>query len=216
MKLAKAVGLPVAECDILTIDDEVFYVVERFDRSTKNGITRRLHQEDFCQLLNVPPHLKYEEDGGPGVKDCLQCMGAMHISAISRLQFMRLLIFNFLIGNCDAHAKNYAVLYNNGVPSFAPAYDLLCTMVYETMSRCFAMSVGGESRMGMLKRSHFAVMAEECGLNPKMVLAELDSMAEKLPKLAEQLDQELNAIHPSTVYGSIAWQVKHLCLQVAE
>ena len=216
MKLAKAVGLPVAECDILTIDDEVFYVVERFDRSTKNGITRRLHQEDFCQLLNVPPHLKYEEDGGPGVKDCLQCMSAMHISAMSRLQFIRLLIFNFLIGNCDAHAKNYAVLYNNGVPSFAPAYDLLCTMVYETMSRCFAMSVGGENRMGMLKKEHFAVMAEECGLNPKMVLAELDSMAEKLPKLAEQLDQDLNAIHPSTVYGSIAWQVKHLCLQVAE
>ena len=60
MKLAKAVGLPVADCDILTIDDDVFYVVERFDRSTKNGITRRLHQEDFCQLLNVPPHLKYE------------------------------------------------------------------------------------------------------------------------------------------------------------
>ena len=212
MKLAKAIGLPVAECDILTIDDDVFYVVERFDRSTRNGITRRLHQEDFCQLLNVPPHLKYEEDGGPGVKDCLQCMSAMHISAMSRLQFIRLLIFNFLIGNCDAHAKNYAVLYNNGVPSFAPAYDLLCTMVYETMSRCFAMSVGGENRMGMLKRSHFAVMAEECGLNPKMVLAELDSMAEKLPKLAEQLDQELNTIHPSTVYGSIAWQIKHLCL----
>ena len=67
-----------------------------------------------------------------------------------------------------------------------------------------------------LVKEHFAVMAEECGLNPKMVVAEIDSMAKKLPKLAEQLDQELNAIHPSTVYGSIAWQVKHLCLQVAE
>ena len=129
---------------------------------------------------------------------------------------IRLLIFNFLIGNCDAHAKNYAVLYNNGIPSFAPAYDLLCTMVYETMSRCFAMSVGGESRMGMLKKEHFSAMAEECGLNPKMVLAELDSMAAKLPDIADKLDRELNAVHPSTVYGSIAWQVKHLCLQVAE
>ena len=216
MKLAKAMGLPVAECDILTIDDDVFYVVERFDRSTKNGITRRLHQEDFCQLLNVPPHLKYEEDGGPGVKDCLQCMSDMHISAMSRLQFIRLLIFNFLIGNCDAHAKNYAVLYNNGIPSFAPAYDLLCTMVYETMSRCFAMSVGGENRMGMLKKEHFIAMAEECGLNPKMVLAELDSMAAKLPDIADKLDRKLNAVHPSTVYGSVAWQVKHLCLQIAE
>ena len=216
MKLAKAMGLPVAECDILTIDEDVFYVVERFDRITKNGITRRQHQEDFCQLLNVPPHLKYEEDGGPGVKDCLRCMSDMHISAMSRLQFIRLLIFNFLIGNCDAHAKNYAVLYNNGIPVFAPAYDLLCTMVYETMARRFAMSVGRENRMGMLKKEHFSAMAEECRLNPKMVLAELDSMAAKLPGIADKLDHELNAIHPSTVYGSIARQVKHLCLQVAE
>ena len=173
MKLAKAMGLPVAECDILTIDEDVFYVVERFDRTTKNGITRRLHQEDFCQLLNVPPHLKYEEDGGPGVKDCLQCMSDMHISAMSRLQFIRLLIFNFLIGNCDAHAKNYAVLYNNGVPSFAPAYDLLCTMVYETMSRCFAMSVGGESRMGMLKKSIFPQWQKSADSTPRWYLPSL-------------------------------------------
>ena len=214
MKLAKAMGLPVAECDILTIDEDVFYVVERFDRITKNGITRRQHQEDFCQLLNVPPHLKYEEDGGPGVKDCLRCMSDMHISAMSRLQFIRLLIFNFLIGNCDAHAKNYAVLYNNGIPVFAPAYDLLCTMVYETMARRFAMSVGGENRMGMLKKEHFAAMADECGLNPKMVIAELDAMVTKLPGIADKLDRELNAIHPAPVYSSIAWQIKHLCLQI--
>ena len=59
-------------------------------------------------------------------------------------------------------------------------------------------------------------MAEECGLNPKMVLTELDSMAAKLPDIADKLDRELNTIHPSAVYGSIAWQVKHLCLQVSE
>ena len=77
------------------------------------------------------------------------------------------------------------------------------------------MSVGGESHMGMLKKEHFSAMAEECGLNPKMVLAELDSMAAKLPDIADKLDRELNAVHPSTVYASIAWQIKHLCLQIA-
>ena len=74
MKLASKCGIPVAECDILTLNDEPFYTVTRFDRETINGITMRLHQEDFCQLLNVPPKLKYQEDGGPGVEECMRRM----------------------------------------------------------------------------------------------------------------------------------------------
>ena len=57
-------------------------------------------------------------------------------------------------------------------------------------------------------------MADECGLNPKMVIAELDAMVTKLPGIADKLDRELNAIHPAPVYSSIAWQIKHLCLQI--
>ena len=216
MKLAQKVGIPAADCDILVLNDEPFYVVTRFDRETIDGMTKRLHQEDFCQILNVPPKLKYQEDGGPGIEDCNKRMTEMFLPGVDRLLFARLVIFNFLIGNCDAHAKNYAVLYHHGKPSLAPAYDLLSTMVYETMSKRFAMTVGGEARMGMLRKEHFEQMAKNCNLNSKLILTELRNMASALPKQAQTLATELNELHADTVYERIVWEIGRLCRQVME
>jgi len=214
MKLAKLCKIPVAECTVLHLKDDDFYVVKRFDRTVENGMTRRLHQEDFCQVLNVPPKLKYQEDGGPGIEEILAEMGTMHMPAGDRLQFIRLVIFNFLIGNCDAHAKNYAVLYRGGSPSLAPAYDLLSTMIYDNMSKRFAMKIGGENRMGQLTRSHFEKMAVQCDLNPKIVLSELRELASALPQKAEKLCGRLKSEHPSPTYERILWEINRLCLQV--
>jgi serine/threonine-protein kinase HipA len=216
MRLAAKCGIPAAECDILTLNGEPFYTVSRFDRETADGITVRLHQEDFCQLLNVPPKLKYQEDGGPGVEECMRRMTEIKMPAAGKLGFVRLLIFNFLTGNCDAHAKNYAVLYRNGRPSFAPAYDLLSTMVYDSIAKRFAMSIGGETRMGMLTRDHFAELARRCDLNPKLVLAELSRLAEELPRTAQALADELNASHPCSIYESIVWEIGKLCRKVLD
>lgn len=214
MKLATKCGLPVADCSILTLNDEPFYVVTRFDREAVDGITVRLHQEDLCQLLNVPPMLKYQEDGGPGIEDCMRRLAEIHLPAVGRLNFIRMVLFNFLIGNCDAHAKNYAVLYHNGKPSFSPAYDLLSTMVYDNIAKRIAMSIGGENRMGMIERAHFERMAESCGLKPKLVLTELDNLAKNLPTIAQALADELNAQYPNTIYGRCVWEIGKLCRQV--
>ena len=214
MKLAAKCGIPTAACDILTLNGEPFYTVTRFDRETVGGVTVRLHQEDFCQLLNVPPKLKYQEDGGPGVEECMRRMTEIRMPAAGKLNFIRLLVFNVLIGNCDAHAKNYAVLYRNGRPSFAPAYDLLSTMVYDTIAKRFAMSIGGETRMGMLNREHFAELARRCGLHPRMVLAELSDMADALPRKAQSLADELDASHPCGIYERIVWEIGKLCRQL--
>lgn len=214
MRLAKEVGLSASECDILFLNDECFYVVKRFDRKEEDGFTMRLHQEDFCQILNVPPKLKYQEDGGPGIEDCIQRMNEMHLPAVDRLRFIRLVIFNFLIGNCDAHAKNYAILYHGNKPSFAPAYDLLSTVIYESMSRRLAMNIGGESRSGMLHKEHFEQMAKDCGFHPKLILTELLDMASLLPAKAQNLTDELNEVHASHVYGRIMWEIGRLCRQI--
>ena len=216
MRLAAKCSIPAAECDILTLNGEPFYTVTRFDRETMDGITMRLHQEDFCQLLNVPPKLKYQEDGGPGIEECMRRMTEIKMPAAGKLGFVRLLIFNFLTGNCDAHAKNYAVLYRNGRPSFAPAYDLLSTMVYDSIAKRFAMSIGGETRMGMLTRDHFAELARRCDLNPKLVLAELSRLAEMLPQTAQTLADELNASHPCSIYENIVWEIGKLCRKVLD
>ena len=138
-------------------------------------------------------------------------MTEIRMPAAGKLSFIRLLVFNVLIGNCDAHAKNYAVLYRNGRPSFAPAYDLLSTMVYDTIAKRFAMSIGGETRMGMLNREHFAELARRCGLHPRMVLAELSDMADALPRTAQSLADELDATHPCGIYERIVWEIGKLC-----
>ncbi len=216
MKLAKKTGLSVADCNILTLNDKRFYVVKRFDRAETDGITMRLHQEDFCQILNVPPQLKYQEDDGPGIEECMQRMNVMHLSSADRLGFIRLVIFNFLIGNCDAHAKNYAILYHGSKPSFAPAYDLLSMVIYENMSRRLAMNIGGESQSGMLRKEHFEQMAKNCGLNPKLVLTELLDMANVLPEKAQTLADELNAVYANNVYGRITWEIGQLCRQIID
>lgn len=214
MRLARKCGLPVADCDILTLKDEPFYVVTRFDREQVGGVVRRLHQEDFCQLLNVPPKHKYQVEGGPGIEDCIRRMGEIRLLAVDRLHFIRLVIFNFLTGNCDAHAKNYAVLYHDGKPSLAPAYDLLSTMIYDKLLKHFAMKIGGENRMGMIGRTQFERMAEICGLKPKLVLTELKQMAETLPETAQTLADELNVQYPNSVYGQCVWEIGKLCGQV--
>ena len=216
MRLAAKCGIPAAECDILTLNGEPFYIATRFDRETADGVTVRLHQEDFCQLLNVPPKLKYQEDGGPGIEECMRRMTEIKMPAAGKLSFVRLLIFNFLTGNCDAHAKNYAVLYRNGRPSFAPAYDLSSTMVYDSIAKRFAMSIGGETRMGMLTRDHFAELARRCDLSPKLVLAEMSRLAENLPRTAQALADELSASHPCRIYESIVWEIGKLCRKVLD
>ena len=133
--------------------------------------------------------MKYQEDGGPGIEECLEKMSLMHMPARDRMNFIRLVIFNFLIGNCDAHAKNYAVLYHAGKPMFAPAYDLLSTMVYDNMNKCFAMNIGGETRMGQMSQTHFSTMALKCSFSPKMILNELQELAALLPEKANALIQ---------------------------
>ncbi len=216
MKLAKLCKIPVAECSILHLLEEDFYVVQRFDRTIENGIVRRLHQEDFCQLLNISPKLKYQEDGGPGIEDCIAKMPEMHMPAGDRIEFIRLLIFNFLIGNCDAHAKNYAVLYRNGSPTLAPAYDLLSTMIYDNMSKRFAMKIGGENRMDQITRTHFETMARQCDLNPKMVLAELRNLSALVQEKANTLSNQLNLEHPSPIYKRIVWEICRLSSQISD
>ena len=89
-------------------------------------------------------------------------------------------------------------------------------MVYDSIAKRFAMSIGGETRMGMLTRDHFADLAQRCDLNPKLVLAELSRLAEALPRTAQTLADELNAIHPCGIYESIVREIGKLCRKVLD
>jgi len=126
MSLARRLGLDVPAVSKGVAGKSDYFLVERYDRIKHgDGRIERIHQEDFCQALNVSPELKYEEEGGPGISHCQELIQrTTGRPAAEMLRFQQMLIFHYLIGNADAHAKNYAPLHRGKVPDLAQ-YDRL-------------------------------------------------------------------------------------------
>jgi serine/threonine-protein kinase HipA len=131
MRVAKHLGVPVAEVQTTVIAGRRLIVVERYDRVVKpDGSVERLHQEDMCQAVGSRPEQKYEEDGGPSLRRVAGILQAA-ASGESLEELLRAVTLNVLIGNGDAHAKNFSLLHQpSGVLELAPLYDLMCTLYY--------------------------------------------------------------------------------------
>lgn len=200
--LAAKVGIGASASQIMTFGGERYYVTTRYDREIVDGKPRRLHQEDFCQMLSVDPEVKYEEDGGPGIVRCFDALSRQHVPLNEIFRFLDMVLFNYLIGNADAHAKNYSVVYQNGV-RLAPLYDAVSTLVYPDLSREFAMSVADDRSFEEITRNSFADLAPRCGLSPKLVLAHLDDLAKRIVPAAHALSDGLAVNWPSPVYPKI-------------
>lgn len=146
LRLAAKMGLNAPHVEIRWLGDTPYFLIKRYDRmKAESGQIIRLHQEDFCQALGIMPELKYEREGGPNIANCLAIIKDYTLNpAADSLAFIRRIIFNYLIGNADAHGKNYSLLYNGNSISLAPAYDLLSTEVYPDISMKMAMKIGGK------------------------------------------------------------------------
>ena len=203
MRLAQAMEVPAPACDILTLKDVPYYCVTRFDRHVVEGQICRIHQEDFCQLFSVDPEKKYENEGGPTIPKCFSLIRQMRLGTTGQVDFLRRIIFNFLIGNGDAHAKNFSVLYRGKGVQLAPVYDLLCTEIYDSLAHETAMSIGGETSFAKITSDSFARMAQECTIRPKLVITLIDEMLERITAVSKSLADELNWQHPSSVYAEI-------------
>ena len=130
MSLCKAFGLDVADTEILVLDEQLLALsVKRFDRQIdRRGRLLRLPQEDLCQAQSVPPTLKYEVDGGPGIADCLGLLKSSDEPEKDRKAFMKAQLVFWLIGATDGHAKNFSIaLKPQGRFSLTPLYDILST-----------------------------------------------------------------------------------------
>jgi serine/threonine-protein kinase HipA len=199
MRLAKKVGLITPEVFVLKLEKNSYYVVARYDRiQDKSGAISRLHQEDFCQIQQVPPEIKYENEGGPNLLDCFTILDARikqgHMAGINKLRLLQQIIFNYLIGNGDAHAKNFSILYQANACELAPCYDLLSTVVYSDNPKAkMAMKIGGEYQFGLIQKKHWQRLAEQMGFREDFVLKQLQIMTDKLLKASQELADELNA-----------------------
>lgn len=131
MRVARNLGLDVAPIATTVVARRKLIIVERFDRVVHaNGSVERIHQEDFCQVSGVAPDRKYEEDGGPSLRRIADIV-QVAVSSNSVEVFLRALALNVLLGNGDAHAKNFSLLHQpSGALRLAPLYDLMSTLHY--------------------------------------------------------------------------------------
>ncbi len=176
-----------------------FLLVERYDRERVDGRVRRLHQEDFCQALGIPSQRKYQNEGGPGLVDCFALLRrAVDVPASDVLRLVDFVALNFLVGNHDAHGKNFSLLYlpssSNAV--LAPAYDVLSSTVYgkiQQMSRKMAMSIGGEYRPDYVRARHLDRMLGDAGLGVAAARRRLRGLATRAPTAARAAQAALAA-----------------------
>ena len=189
LRLAARLKLPVPRVEMRRSGTVPFLLVERYDRSQhKDGTISRLHQEDFCQALSVPPELKYEEEGGPGIERSLDLIDrAAARPAADRLSFIRMLIFHYLVGNADAHGKNYALLYRGKAPDLAPLYDVLCTAAYPRLAKKLAMSIGGRSVADTLQLKHWLTLVPDTRPAQRLLVRDMTELAGGIRDEADKL-----------------------------
>ena len=183
MLLARAVGLPVVNIQLQSINKARYTIMERYDRfRSDDGEMLRAHQEDFCQALGYGHERKYQEDGGPSFAQCFGMLRDVSSDPATDLpHLLRWQIFNVLAGNSDGHAKNLSLLYKgNGEVRLAPFYDLVCTRAIERIDLHLGLSVGKEKNPGVIVRRHWEDMARQCDIRPRYLLDLVNDVAARL------------------------------------
>ncbi len=199
MKLAAAAGLPTAPVEIGNVGGLDYLLVERYDRHHRVGpdgaqVVERLHQEDFCQALGIVSEHKYQKEGGPSLKQCFGLIRSVSNAPVLDLRhLLDAVIFNWLVGNNDAHGKNFSVLYTGigtgrAETRLAPLYDIVSTVAYPELSGEMAMRIGDQYSSESVTPKDFEKLAEDAGLGKPLVKRRVSELAEILLKKLPLID----------------------------
>lgn len=196
LALARSLGLPAATSRVVRFDDEIAFVVERYDRQATDRGILRIHQEDMCQAAGVPPTKKYENEGGPGVNRIVELLRESSSEPREDVDtFVRAIAFNWLIGGTDAHAKNYSILIGTGGRvRLAPLYDVASIFPYDDfdpMRIKLAMKLGGKYRFRDIAAHSWDTLSEDIGLEKAEVAENVENMIARLPDAAEAIRTEM-------------------------
>ena len=214
-RLAARLGIEAAKASILDVKSRAYYVSERYDREESGGSVRRILQEDFCQAMGVPAEEKYESDGGPSAVRCFCFLRDAGFGFAALAGFIDTLAFNFIIGNADAHAKNFSILYRDDRASLAPLYDTLSTAVYPNLTPRMAMNIGGAREFDDVSAASFDAFAAKCDINPKFVRDRIARLSDGLAGAMDDVATELSDTgHPSPIYKDIAAQSQSRLMQL--
>jgi serine/threonine-protein kinase HipA len=182
---ARRAGLVAARTSIARFGSESAIVVERYDRRLLDDRLVRVHQEDVCQALGISPHRKYQNEGGPGLREIARVLRSVMPPAAADdavLRFLDALAWNWLIAGTDAHAKNYSLLLAGRQVRLAPLYDIASALPYGTHERKLrlAMSIGGDYRVDPA-RNTWPKAAKELGIVPELALERVLALARRAP-----------------------------------
>ena len=199
-------GLDTPNCSIINTgggeEHEVLFATQRYDRVFDPGCQKisglprpyRLHQEDFAQAMGVPAAYKYERKPGDYLKRMFEILRKYSSDPVAdQLKLWDTIVFDYLIGNTDAHIKNFSLLYGKDFRQIrlAPAYDIVSTVIYGQSTRDMAFSIGGAVSIDDISRDCFRLAAREAGLGERMALQRFDAMANRFRSALHESAAEL-------------------------
>ncbi|MFA5240861.1 MAG: HipA domain-containing protein [Sulfuricella sp.] len=217
MRLASRLGLKTAEVSIVRVPHAVL-VVRRFDREVNNDAVKRIHLVDACQALDLPVSYKYERIFGSG-KDVRHVRDGVSFEslfskivdyttqkALTRQALVRWAIFQYLIGNADAHGKNVSFFCGSSGLAIAPFYDLVSVVQYPELDHELAMGYGDEFRLEDITPFAWADFAKRVGLQRSFLAREMTRMA----------DSALKAVPEQVAEGDYVDEEQDLVLRISD
>lgn len=215
MRLAARLKLEAAHVEMREAGGRKFLLVERYDRTMDGGRVRELHQEDFCQALAYPPERKYETDEngvkiGPSLEETFSLLDrASRVPGLDRQRLLRAVIFNLLIANADAHAKNYSLLYEPGstAPRLAPLYDLVCTRIYP-LTIDMAMRIGSSIRPDTVSIKNWELLAKQSGIRFPRLHALAQELCSAILPAAKHLQTEIGYLPAENIIRVIGGRIR--------
>jgi serine/threonine-protein kinase HipA len=207
MRLARHLGLRVAEVDTTQVAGRRLIVVTRYDRKLDAaGDVERIHQEDFCQATGTPPRNKYQEDGGPSLRQIAQVLRAVDPEGLTEL--LRQVTLHVVVGNGDAHAKNISLLHDqSGTLHLAPLYDVMSTLYYG--DERLAMSIDKVQRTTRAALPRLVNEAASWGLAPSRSAEVVNEILRGVPGAVKRAQEETPGL-PEAIPEIVATQLDML------
>ncbi len=199
LTLASQLGIRSTTSSVLHCGGIPVICVKRYDRIFKAGRCHRIHQEDFCQAIGLPPSKKYQNEGGPSVQDVANTIWDRSSKARDDIEiFAKALIVNFLISGTDAHAKNYSLLIaGNNQVRLAPLYDIASTLPYPKKisphKARLAMKVGSKYRVKEIEARHWEQCAKQLRLKTKDFMEIFETVNRQLPQACAETSTKLQS-----------------------
>ncbi len=211
LEFCREMGLKTTKAEIITFQDVRTLVVERFDRSWKGGKLLRHPQENLCQALGIPPHLKYESEGGPGMKAILELLDESNKRDSDKHHFLKTQLIFWLLAAIDGHAKNFSIAHSPGGFELTPVYDVLSadptTNAKQLDERkiTLSMCVGSKRyyKISEIQRRHWLQTAKLTRYPEEEMKEILEAVVSDAPPAIAKLNKKLPRKFPAVISDSI-------------